>query len=935
MTLGAPLLATPFLASPLWAASSSRTYHEFARLRSLTEGWQWLLLVVVVVAVIAYVAYMYCRDSVELSTAMGVGLAFLRLMAFGGILFYFLDLQQRTQKQLIKESRVVVLVDTSQSMGFKDAEELATGGPSRIEQVVAEFEKGQLLEQLRSRHRVLIYKFDQNARPAEVASLPRLAGSSDKEAGETATATPQVEKLRGLAWSRGLAIVAAVLLGISVLAGLIHGLAQAGHSRAADATAWGLLISIVTLIAAVVVLAAATLRSPDAGWLAILGVANPDFAEQELVVETADSLPDVRWSEQLVPQGAKTRLGDAVRAVVNKERGGPIAGLVVVTDGRNNDGTEVDAAAALAREAGIPVFPIGMGSEQRPVNVRIVDVEAPERVYPGDDFTLSAYLQTFGLSGKSVTVELYSSAAGTADPKQRKLEEQKEVKLREEGEILPVEFQLTPEDKGRREYVVRVKAPREDRDPRDNERTTLVDVVDRKNRVLLISGGPSREYRFLSNMLYRDRDTHVEVWLQSGFPGMSQEAHEILYEFPADREKLFEFDCIVAFDPDWDELDDRDVELLEQFVSENAGGLVVTAGPVNTREWTRFRRGASRKIDTIKALYPVVFYSQGSAAFNLGDFGGDKAWPLAFTRDGQQAEFLWIEDDAARSEQTWSSFPGVYGYYAVKDPKPGATVFSRFSDPQKAIDGVAPIYLAGQFYGAGRVFFQASSEMWRLRAMDDSYFEAYYTKLIRWASQGRLLRDSARGLLLTDKERCQLGESVVVRAILKDAQHRPLTESQVIAAVQAPDGKRARLVLQRVQDASRDGTYSAQFTALQEGNYRTELLPPGAASDELLTRDIRVVATEQETARPERDDPLLRTLAEQTNGEYYVGLDAALNRDGAGRPLANVIQTRRQTTYLPGTPDRRFEEKLMTWLMVLISGVLCVEWLIRRLSKLA
>ena len=51
----------------------------------------------------------------------------------------------------------------------------------------------------------------------------------------------------------------------------------------------------------------------------------------------------------------------------------------------------------------------------------------------------------------------------------------------------------------------------------------------------------------------------------------------------------------------------------------------------------------------------------------------------------------------------------------MKDPKPGARVYARFGDPDTAIDNDLPIYMAGQFYGSGRVFFMASGEMWRVR----------------------------------------------------------------------------------------------------------------------------------------------------------------------------------------------------------------------------
>ena len=106
---------------------------------------------------------------------------------------------------------------------------------------------------------------------------------------------------------------------------------------------------------------------------------------------------DIDWPTELAARGLQTRLGDAVRYLANKERGGPVAGLVVFTDGRRNEGIEHTAAASLARLAEIPIYPVGLGSDQRPANVRVVDLEAPERVYPGDRFTLTGYLQANGM----------------------------------------------------------------------------------------------------------------------------------------------------------------------------------------------------------------------------------------------------------------------------------------------------------------------------------------------------------------------------------------------------------------------------------------------------------------------------------------------------------------------------------------------------------
>ncbi len=72
--------------------------------------------------------------------------------------------------------------------------------------------------------------------------------------------------------------------------------------------------------------------------------------------------------------------------------------------------------------------------------------------------------------------------------------------------------------------------------------------------MLLFAGGPTREYQFLRNQLKRDRDSVVDVYLQTDLEGISQDARKILDTFPSTMEELAEYDAIVAFDPDWREL---------------------------------------------------------------------------------------------------------------------------------------------------------------------------------------------------------------------------------------------------------------------------------------------------------------------------------------------------------------------------------------------
>jgi hypothetical protein len=826
-----------------------RTRYEFSRLQSFSEWWQLPVLLTVCTVVLAFVAYMYRRDSVELKPIVGVLLAMLRLGAFGGVLLMFSDLERHTETKVIKNSRVVLLVDTSLSMSRTDtnssmpgqgnATGIAVGtsvGQRRIDQVTNAFTDGKLLDTLRQTHDVETVRFDSDVR--RVVTLPKLAPTADNT-----TAPPK---------------------------------------------------------------------------------------ENESTTAASDK---VDWQKQLEPQGSETRIGQAIRQIINDERGVPLSGIVLFSDGGQNAGVAVSAAVKAAQEAKVPVDVVGLGSAVRPANVRVSDLVAPARAYPGDSFQVTGYLQSQGLSGRTVTVELSVASAekgqgGNAAPSIQKTER---VTLGGDSETIPVRFDIPGIDiAGRRVVQLRIKPIVEDKDPGDNQREVDVDIVDRKNRVLLFAGGPAREYQFVRNMLRRSElaksgDMIVDVLLQSAGDGVSQDANQILSEFPHTMKELAQYDTIIAFDPDWRELDPQQIELMEKWVGEESGGLIAIAGPIYTDAWVQ-----APEMATVRKLYPVEF-NRRLALLEDSHYGSQQPWPLDFTREGLEAEFLWLDSSAATSREVWDSFSGVFGYYRVRGPKPGATTYANYSDPEAAVGDQKPVYFAGQFYGSGRVFYMGSGEMWRLREMDERYFNSFYIKLIRHVSQGRLLRGSPLGNLLVDRERYVVGNTVVVRAQLTNPQRQPLDAPQVTLKVTQRDGAPMSVTL--AADPARKGMYSGQFTATQEGECRLDLLHPDSP-DEPLTRRLQVFMPKLEQEKPERNDAVLKELADGTGGQLYLGIPAALVTDG-DKALSKQLEDKTQEIYVAGQKDRKWEEDWMHCLLGVIAGCLCVEWVIRRLCKLA
>jgi len=942
----------------------TRTRLSLTRLEQMGQWWHWPLAVLVVGLLLFYVIRMYLRDSVELPAVTAVVLTLLRIATFLCLGFVFLGLEKKTEQEFTKNSRVFVLVDTSQSMGLPAELEMARP-QSRLDVVRQELEKDEgLLNDLRRRHEVIVARFDQDSAPEPVAMFAKLATSPATAPEETSlkaefsTAARAFEER--LDRFRLMIYVAGGLLAGAALCGLLFLLVRLGSGgegpgvvllAAVFLAVGGLITAAVAGLADPSIMLAAYQRWTGADELPLLAASDEagkaDREEDATKAGVADGPPEepsqVDWRRELRPQGMETRLADNLVDVVNRERGGPLAGVVLFSDGGVNAGIDVEDAAVIAADAKVPIYTVGLGSDKRATNIRIADIEAPKRVYPEDKFVITGFLQQFGVQGY-VTVRLSSALAPApgadpdAPPADFQIDEDRRLDLPPDDDLAPIRFEIetSEEDTGRRVYTIEiVDLPRnKDADPKDNAKSATVEIVERRNRVLLFADGPTREYRFVRNLLYRDKEVAADVLLQNADEGISQEADEILDHFPTDPDELFEkYDCIMAFDADFSQLSPEQAKMLDRWVAEKAGGLILIGGRIHTPEWAGARPD-DMVAETIQALCPVVIdVRRGASAADR--FASEVAWPLEFTEEGRKAEFLWLADSPTASEGIWNTFDGVYGYYpsfSIRELKPGATAYAVFTDPQEARGGVNPAYLAGQFYGAGRVLFIASGEFWRLRELDEKLFETIYTKLIRQVSEGRLLRDSSRGLLMVSKERCMIGETINVRAQLTDARHEPLTDETVTALLTAPDDSSEPLELRKIKDAPRQGLYAGQFVALYEGDYRVNLPVPQSDGD-LLARTVRTRIPELEIENPQRDDRPLKRLADATGGEYRIGMQAATS--GAAGSVTRNLLANDVTTVLPDTPDVEFNRRLSMILLGAICGLLSLEWIIRRLSKLA
>ena len=388
-------------------------------------------------------------------------------------------------------------------------------------------------------------------------------------------------------------------------------------------------------------------------------------------------------------------------------------------------------------------------------------------------------------------------------------------------------------------------------------------------RILLFAGAATHEYQFVRSLLVREMDkkrVKVAVYLQLP-PGRTEMREGIVQDapllkrfpdqidrkFPGEDEKLYdlsEYDAVVAFDPDWQQLAEDQIKMLKQW-ADKGGGLIYVAGPVNTLQ---LARPAGVQMDRLKPILQLLPVTLKDIRLEEANRDTNLAWPLDFSGATPDMEFLKLAEETGdkgppKFLDDWKDFfgpplpdgsvnRGFYNFYPVDNAKPGAQVVARFGDPRAKLkdNSLMPyIVLSNPADPDHRIVWLGWGEMWRLRQKSEAYLERFWTKLTRYAgglNQGKVVKRITPnfGRIFT------VGQQVVMEARIDDKGGVRLNENAkpkvVITAplIGPKTTEQQRLELEALQKEKwmtykpkSDGWFQVKFKPPVDGDYTMEV----------------------------------------------------------------------------------------------------------------
>ena len=572
--------------------------------------------------------------------------------------------------------------------------------------------------------------------------------------------------------------------------------------------------------------------------------------------------------------GTHTNLAGALNTAREELSGVPLSGLVLVTDGADNDNQPLTESLVPLQATGVPVFTVGLGEESISPDIELGRVEMPRAVLEGSSLMVDVVVTQTGFGRGTVPVIVEDEIQILAE---------ETVELGPDGEPVVARIYFELDGVGPRRVTFRIPPQPGERVDRNNARSVQIEVRGEREKVLYFEGEPRFEVKFMRRAVADDENLQL-VLLQrtaeSKFLRLDvDDGSELEFGFPSSREELYRYRALILGSVEASFFTHDQLQMIADFVSERGGGLLLLGGH------GAFAEGGWEGT-AVEEVMPVVL---GPPAGGSEGFFAEIDVSPTPAGLGHVAVQLGAEGDQVR--ERWDALPPVTTVNPISEVRAGATALLTGSGDQLPADQVV---LAFQRYGRGKAIALTiqDSWLWQMHAdvpLEDQSHETFWKQLIRWLIDGVPEAVSA----VTDQERVERGEAVRLVTTVGDSTYIEVNDASVTARITSPSGKVEELPVEWTVE--RDGEYAVEFRPSEDGEYEIEVT--AERNGEILGSDktyLHTAPSDEEYFGASRRTQTLRRIAEETGGQFYTeddvsGLPEDIRVTGAGVTLVEQM----------------------------------------------
>ncbi len=555
-------------------------------------------------------------------------------------------------------------------------------------------------------------------------------------------------------------------------------------------------------------------------------------------------------------------------------------GAIIFTDGQADD-QRVETYQSLLRRD-FPILIVGVGSRENGTDVEIKTIKAPVKALIDSIYDVEAVVAANNLTDDSITIELLRDNLVVDSVKVPKEEFAK-------NKDVSVKFTVGADNLGSHNLSARANTTENEVNQANNIQSTFVDVVDNDElKVLYYAQAAEFNVGKLREALSLDPRIHLDFCLDAikSASHASQVIQKMKYARLPETQKEFNgYDIIILGNICLDELSNKQIDGLYNFVVRKGGGLVLLPGrgDYGPAEWRNQKA---------RLLLPVIF-----------DPNESKLWPpdperIELTSEAEKGIVL-SPEEIPMYDFTVSPF------YNIEKVKPASTTL--------AVSANKPLIIL-QRIGKGRVCLLNISKLfsWYREDKKGGWLYSLMSALTSYLGQ----TPGSSGNIELFAERKYSGSNTVrFTAYVRDNSFSPVEQANVLLSfndqVYAMEPSGSGYYVSEIDDVQSDRIVAAA-QAETGGVYLGE--KPIAVS---------LPARKNEMSNTKFNEQFLQALAKQINGTYIYA-------DDIDNETVKLFDAQTQTGHT--------RQIISIWPGWLLWGILCmlltIEWFIRRVKGL-
>lgn len=541
---------------------------------------------------------------------------------------------------------------------------------------------------------------------------------------------------------------------------------------------------------------------------------------------------------------------------------------------------------------GPSILSIPLGDPETYKDVLIKEVKAPPMAFREREVVLDVILRSYGYKGILLPVVLQEG---------NRLLSARTVPIRQSPEEVKLSFSFIPQRTGPQLLTISVLPQVDEAMSQNNSVDLPLRVFRDKIRVLMISGSPSMNYRFMRTGLKNDPSIDLLSFIILRTPSDILNVplqEQSLIPFPVETlftKELGNFDVLI-FDNFSHQLYLKPtyLENVRDFVN-RGGGLAMIGGP----------NGFSGYVRTpLEEILPVILTQKE-------DYRRDRPLPVQLAAAGRNHPITRLSSDEKENRTLWTEMAPVDGLNLLQAKNTGSVLVETKGPEPIPLLTVAP-------YGKGRVAVISTDYCWkwyiaRVAQGEDPW--AYFKlteRLFRWLSGDPMLGPVE---VVFPEGAGGVGEEIEIKILVREG-YIKAAKNEVSLSVIDPDGLKVEA---RLRPTPQPDRFLATFVPQKPGNYRVRVETPTGSLEEALSVS---ESTKEADAFP--DHERLKEISLATGGKVLNQSDDLLREveARAGRDVKGVIEERRFPLWATGG----------SFSIILLC--LAMEWFLRRRSGL-